>query len=296
MSARSLTGYDNRDVRSGVRDEEVFEYDGETGRLVCVSCDPSGARPVGEEYSGIKLNAGDLVWQPGTWLAGMVPGWTEFELDSSRYQPRYLSGSGRVFFESRDALVSGDVNEMWDVYEWEPVGVGSCSEAGTGYESSTGGCVSLVSSGRSAQESEFLDASESGGDVFFLTSAQLVPADYDSLFDVYDAHECSSEAPCFPPSTEQPPACTTESSCKGTPTPQPGIYGPPASATFNGLGNVTQPAQAPPKKKTAAEVRADHLKKALKQCQKDRKIPKRHNCEKTAHKRYGPTKPKKGKR
>ena len=51
MSERSLTGYSNRDVRSGVADEEVFLYDaasnGGEGELVCASCDPTGARPHG---------------------------------------------------------------------------------------------------------------------------------------------------------------------------------------------------------------------------------------------------------
>ena len=47
MSERSLTGYDNRDANSGVPDEEVFLYDADTGRLVCASCNPTGARPVG---------------------------------------------------------------------------------------------------------------------------------------------------------------------------------------------------------------------------------------------------------
>ena len=33
MSRRPLTGYDNRDARSGEPDEEVFEYDAATGRI-----------------------------------------------------------------------------------------------------------------------------------------------------------------------------------------------------------------------------------------------------------------------
>ena len=47
MSARSLTGYDNRDASSGHPDEEVYLYDEATGHLACVSCDPTGARPTG---------------------------------------------------------------------------------------------------------------------------------------------------------------------------------------------------------------------------------------------------------
>lgn len=46
MSSRGLTGYDNRDAVSGERDEEVYLYDARSGRVVCASCDPTGARPV----------------------------------------------------------------------------------------------------------------------------------------------------------------------------------------------------------------------------------------------------------
>ena len=52
MSNRSLTGYDNTDALSGEPDEEVYEYDARAGRLVCVSCDPTGARPAGVEDGG----------------------------------------------------------------------------------------------------------------------------------------------------------------------------------------------------------------------------------------------------
>ena len=169
---------------------------------------------------------------------------------------------------------------------------GPASEAATGYEPATNGCVSLISSGKSPQESEFMDASENGGDVFFLTSAQLVKGDYDTLYDVYDAHVCTSEAPCFPEPSSQLPPCETEASCKASPTPQPGIYGAPASATFSGPGNLTPEPPAKPKPPTAAEVRAKHLKAALATCKRKYKHNKhrRQSCEQTAHKRYGPVK------
>ena len=35
------------------------------------------------------------------------------------------------------------------------------------------------------------------------------------------------------------PPCEEGESCKAAPTPQPEIFGPPPSATFNGAGNVT---------------------------------------------------------
>ncbi len=64
-------------------------------------------------------------WQD-RWLAGNIPGWTTKDLSNAIYQSRYLSNSGRLFFNSSDALVPADVNGKEDVYEYEPAGVGSC--------------------------------------------------------------------------------------------------------------------------------------------------------------------------
>ena len=47
MSSEPLTGYDNTDAVSGQPDDEVFLYDAVAGRLTCVSCNPTGARPIG---------------------------------------------------------------------------------------------------------------------------------------------------------------------------------------------------------------------------------------------------------
>ena len=185
MSERSLTGYDNRDAGSGVPDEEVFLYDASSKRLVCASCDPTGALPVGKfepniEHSGPLVDYGNT-WR-GHWLAANIPGWTTESLVSAQYQSRYLSDSGRLFFNSGDALVPGDVDGTQDVYEYEPEGIESsegeveCSESTSsgsdvfkperedevegrkGEEG--GGCVALISAGTSAEESAFLDASE----------------------------------------------------------------------------------------------------------------------------------------
>ena len=41
------------------------------------------------------------------WLAGSVPGWTTLARQDAPYQSRYLSNSGRLFFNSADALVPG---------------------------------------------------------------------------------------------------------------------------------------------------------------------------------------------
>jgi hypothetical protein len=131
--------------------------------------------------------------------------------------------------------------------------------------------------------------------VFFLTSAKLSPLDGDAARDVYDAHVCTSAEPCITfPDVASPP-CTTEASCKASPTPQPSIFGAPASATFQGPGNPSPPPPVKPKPKTAAQIKAEKLAKALKACHAKKNKAKRKACEKQARKKYGPRKAKKSK-
>jgi hypothetical protein len=184
--------------------------------------------------------------------------------------------------------VPQDVNGTEDVYQYEPPGVGGCSTSSVTFSERSGGCVGLISSGTSAEESGFLDASESGGDVFFLTAAKLAPQDFDTALDVYDAHECTTSAPCFPAPAETTPPCTTEASCRPAPTPQPSIFGDPASATFSGAGNLTPTSTPSPRPKTATQIRAERLARALKGCRAKHDKHKRLACESQARKRYAP--------
>jgi len=267
MSQRSLTGYDNEDVSSkspGERlDEEVYLYDSGSSShpptLVCASCNPTGARPVGQEYhpSGseqIDLVGADRVWQEDTWLAALVPPWTRFDGAEARYQSRYLSNDGRLFFDSHDPLAPQDVGGSWGVYEYEPPGVGSCTTAASGYSERAAGCQSLISSGTSGSESAFLDASETGGDVFFLTYQDLVPGDYNDTPHVYDAHECTAASPCSPVSPVASPPCESGDACKAAPNVQPAVFGAPPSATFSGRGNLAPAAPVVPKKVVAEKT------------------------------------------
>jgi len=148
------------------------------------------------------------------------------------------------------------------------------------------GCVGLISSGNSSEESAFLDASETGGDVFFLTAAKLAPQDQEASYNIYDAHECTSASPCTTPPVPPPP-CDTEASCRPSPTPQPPIYGAGPSETFSGPGNLAPGPSSSPKVKSAAQLKAERLAKALKACRKDRSKEKRLVCEKQARERYG---------
>ncbi len=291
MSRKPLTGYDNHDVASSQRDEEVYLYNDATGRLFCASCNPTGARPEGEAISETSLVNGESSgpWA-GRWVAAAVPSLTIVSLQRAAYQSRYLSNGGRLFFDSHDALAPHDKNGAWDVYEYEPPAAGAetsttngCTTTSAAYSEQDGGCVSLISSGADEHESAFLDASESGDDVFFLTAAKLWPhQDYDTAYDVYDAHVCTSESPCIPEPVESQP-CTEAESCRAAPQQQPSIFGPPPSVTFSGKGDIA-PAKPKPKKLT----RKQKLKRALKRCDAKYKHNrhKRRLCKRRVRKRF----------
>jgi hypothetical protein len=209
LSNSSLTGFDNLDAASKAPDAELFLYAAGAARLACVSCNPTGGRPIGSASIPGAIANGEGI------LATQV------------YKPRVLSAGGsRLFFDSSDALALQDTNGRPDVYEWEAAGVGSCG----GSSLANGGCVRLISSGRDGEPSTFIDASASGEDAFFLTAASLVPSDPGS-FDLYDAREgggfpiaptpipCTADA-CQPlPSAPEDPTPGTLVGSSGNPPP-----------------------------------------------------------------------------
>jgi len=225
MSTEPLTGADNIDANSGEPDTEVFRYDadanGGDGGLVCVSCNPTGAAPAGREPRW-----GELLL--GIWAGGQIPGW-----EAQLAAPRALPEEGeRVLFESFEPLVARDVNGKQDVYQWSAVGAGGCSDESGDYSPPNGGCLSLISSGESTLDSEFVDASADGRDVFFTTASSLVPQD-SGLVDLYDARELGGFP--VPPSNQEP--CLNET-CQ-TPGPAPAGRGPRPP----GPGNVVSKAK-----------------------------------------------------
>jgi hypothetical protein len=122
-----------------------------------------------------------------------------------------------------------------------------------------------------------------------LTTAKLVAGDLDRSLDVYDAHVCSSSAPCPPPSLPPVPVCEGDG-CHAI-VEAPGVL-TPGSLSFKGPTNGTPPPPAPP----VALTNRQKLTKALKVCHKDHSKKKRVSCEKTARKRYPPKKAKKAKK
>jgi hypothetical protein len=222
MSRAALTGADNLDAESSEADAEVYRYDAGRDELLCVSCSPTGVRSPGQEYVLNKKPS-------GYWYASQIPGW-EFQL----HAPRVISDDGnRVYFDSFNALVLADVNGREDVYEWEAPGSGECSEASADFTAGSGGCVSLVSDGKVAGDSEFVDASSDGRDVFFTTGANLVSQD-PAQIDLYDARAGGGFAP--PPA---PPAECDGEACQ--PAGMPPGQAPNVSETFVGPPNPKPP-------------------------------------------------------
>jgi hypothetical protein len=221
MSRTSLSGADTKDAASGEADAEVYRYSASSHSLLCLSCNPTGARSTGREF---VLNKAPT----GYWYASSIPGW-EFQLHAARV---IAADGARIFFNSFNRLVPADTNGAQDVYEWEAAGSGTCSEGSADYSSKAGGCVSLISSGDDPGDSEFIDAGQDGRDAFFVTGDSLVSQDPGQV-DLYDAREgggfasptapeeCDGEEcqqPAPPPSA---PPWASEDSSTGNPKPQP---------------------------------------------------------------------------
>lgn len=234
-SVLPLTGRENTspNCQGGVKKNacrEFFRYEAPGDVLDCVTCDPTGSIPVGAPSFAARLLV-NVLRSPTGIRSGILL--------------RNLSADGsRVFFQTPDKLVAGDTNgdagcpaiglsvelrRCQDVYEWEAHGSGSCTAA-----TFEGGCLYLLSSGRSSRPSYFADADKSGADAFFYTASQLVPADRDELFDIYDAREEGGL-----PSQFVVPAqpCTGEEACRAAAAAPP-TASSPGSASFAGQGNV----------------------------------------------------------
>lgn len=265
MSRERLTGYDNEvEVpREGgnVALSEVFIYNTENRRLICVSCASNGEPPRVGRLPGFNYQ---MPWEVGVG-AFLQPSW------SATYLPEWVSADGsRVFFDTTVGLVPQDTNDNVDVYEWERDGSGSCDESM--------GCVYLLSGGVSPSASYFESASSSGNDVFIATRAKLAQEDDNETYDLYDVR-----ADAVPPVS--PPACTG-TGCQGVPAAPP-VFATPPSVTFSGVGNFL-PSSTVTKSTVKKKVltREQKLAQALKVCKAESE-KRRAACEKRARKRYG---------
>jgi hypothetical protein len=188
---------------------EAYLYDSATGALDCASCNPTGESPLGN--STLRRIKSSPAFLP---------------------QPRYLTDSGRLYFDSQDRLSPLDTNgAVEDVYEREPASVGSCARAG--------GCVLLISPGTGSIDSNLLAINEgaagapAGADVFFTSRQRLVGADTDELIDVYDAREGGG----FASEREAAAGPCQGEACQGSQGAGPSLAAP-GSSNYTSTGNV----------------------------------------------------------
>lgn len=201
IRGEGLTGYDHGSCASvhGSGCRELYLYSADTRQLRCISC-----RPGGERASAIA----DV--QVRTNNSGTGTSWHETSA---------LSDDGRyVFFSTPEALVLEDTNGRSDAYVYD----------------TTTEKAHLLSSGRNAADSWFLDASADGHDAFFLTRERLVGWDVDSAYDIYDARVGGG----FPEPVEAPPGCAGDS-CQGLPGLAPAA-GMAVSILSRGAGNAVE--------------------------------------------------------
>jgi hypothetical protein len=223
-SSEHITSYDN------VGAAEVYLYDEHANRVVCVSCDPSGAPPTSSAQlpAEREVSAYFVEDEPHTLPA-----------------PRFVSDNGeRVFFNSSDQLTPDAPPPSPSKAHLVNNIHGSCGFECNAYEYENGH-VYLI-----APAATVSTVTPSGNDVFFYTYAQLLPQDRDGTVDIYDAR-VGGGSPAL-----AAPECTG-ASCQGAPAPAP-IFAAPPSATFNGVGNFPPPPaiKQVPKAKSKAKPKA----------------------------------------
>jgi hypothetical protein len=175
--------------------KQVYRYEAAGDELTCVSCAVGSSAADSELF---RLPVSDHTEK------------APLEL------PRNLSADGsQVIFETAQRLVPRDINGKLDVYRWRD------------------GRVDLVSGGRSAGDSLFIDASSGGDDVFFTTRERLVGSDSDNLVDVYDASVTGGFLESVAPGV-----CAGDG-CQGAPVVAP-VHPTPVTTKGTGHGNATK--------------------------------------------------------
>jgi hypothetical protein len=193
---------------AGERCRQIYLYDAPSDRVSCLTC-VAGVPVAGD---GNLFGNGDSRRPVGDNTRNTV--------DAPLDLPRNLLADGRrAFFETARPLVTADENDAIDVYEWEDNDLDGEGE------------LRLISSGRGARDSKFLDASLSGDDVFFTSRDRLVGIDTDNQVDLYDARVGGGFAAQNP--APAPPPCEGDD-CQGTLSGAPFLPGVGSGGTTHG--------------------------------------------------------------
>jgi len=203
-SGAGLTGYNQGTCDGGIGCREFYVYSADSRTLACASCNPSGRAATVDASTVTRA----------------VQGGSE---TSSHLNTTLTDDGSTVFFNTAQALVPQDINGMTDAYE---------------YDVATRQ-VHLLSTGTSAYDSFFLDASADGRDAFIFTRDRLSGWDGDGAYDIYDARigggfpdPPAATIPCAPGGAPGVP------DCEPPPTIAPSIEGS-ATTTFTGGDNAS---------------------------------------------------------
>jgi len=238
-SRADLAGYDPEGH------PEVYRYDFVNNELDCISCNPTLA-PASGEASLQSIIRERFKPEP---------------LNSYSVVANLRADGRRAFFQSTEALVPGDTDELQDVYEWEAQGVGSCTNPG--------GCVYLISSGHSDRIDYLFGVSDSGDNAFFRSSDILLGVDAEHTPSVYDARVEGG----FP--EEEGVICQGEG-CRPSLTPPPVLPAPESG--------VHEP-EGPPPIKHCPKGKRKVVRKGKVQC-----VKKKHHHHKASPKKKGGSK------
>jgi Tol biopolymer transport system component len=206
---RGRDGFDGYDHAGR---QELYLYSADTNRLFCASCNPNGRAATTDALTNVRDGAAVST--------------------STSDLSHALSDDGRyVFFTTAETLVPEDTNGVQDAYEYDVLN----------------GTVHLISSGTDTAPSVFVDASNDGSNVFFVTRQRLVGWDIDNSYDLYDARIHGG----FPEPVVSPAQCAGEA-CLGQNSAAP-TASQPSSRGFKGAGNATAKLRRP-------RVRCTHRK------------------------------------
>jgi hypothetical protein len=205
------------------RARDVYRYDAQTGVLDRVSLGEGGHDANGN--GGFDASIEPVGVDPG---GGGDPVWAQQEMST-----RAISEDGSmVVFVSAEPLSLAAINGKENVYIWH-------KEPGAGE-----GRVSMISSGFSPTNDKYPVITPDGRNVFFNTSAGLVPQDTEGDLDVYDARIEGG----FPPVAAERVQCSSDACQGGLTNPTPLLV--PGSVSQVPGQNYPSPAKKAVKKKT----------------------------------------------
>jgi hypothetical protein len=195
--------------------KDIYRYDAETGTMTRLSVDADGQ---GGNEPGQNAQITPIAYDTVTFPIRRTP------------RVAMSDDGGSVVFTTSDALAPSDTNGTADTYLWHE------------------GRVSLISTGKPSLDAQIPDVdgalfgtttrilgviSPSGRDVFFATTAPLIPSDVDTVLDIYDARVDGGFAP-----TPTPTPCAGDACQGGRSAPPP--HATPGSTSSKGQGDSPQ--------------------------------------------------------